>query len=137
MKGERGLIRLGECFIGLACRRLPAKTRDERYREWTAELPAILDDPDVRFTWHRATRMVRYSAGIAWQFSRPSRQQTRRLMGEAWFLFSLGLLVFDIWTMLRNPRSWELYLSTALGITTVALFTISWIVGRSRERQSR
>ena len=47
MRGERRLLRIGEYLITRACRRLPAETRDERYREWAAELPAILRDPDI------------------------------------------------------------------------------------------
>ncbi len=30
-----------------ACRRLPAGIREERYREWVAELPVILRDRDA------------------------------------------------------------------------------------------
>jgi hypothetical protein len=63
MRGERRLLRIGEFLIARACRHLPAGARDERYREWVAELPAILDDPDVRPTARRAARMLRYAAG--------------------------------------------------------------------------
>ena len=40
--------RIAEHLIRRACRRLPGDTRDERYREWAAELPAILHDHDVQ-----------------------------------------------------------------------------------------
>jgi hypothetical protein len=134
MKGERGLLRLGERLIAKACRRLPANERDERYAEWTAELPAILDDPDIRFAWHRTVRMLRYSADIAWRFSRPSPPQTRRFIMSGWFIFNLGLLGYDVWSTVRNPHSWEAYLNTALGVTTVALLMIYWrkLVGPAR-----
>jgi DivIVA domain-containing protein len=58
MRGERRLLRIGEYLITRACRRLPAGTRDERYREWAAELPAILRDPDTRLAARRAARML-------------------------------------------------------------------------------
>ena len=41
--------RSAERLISRACRRLPVGTRDERYRESAAELPAILHDPSIRF----------------------------------------------------------------------------------------
>ena len=54
---------LAERVIGSACRRLPADTGSDRYREWTAELPAILHDPDIRAAPLRTARMLRYAAG--------------------------------------------------------------------------
>jgi DivIVA domain-containing protein len=63
MRGERRLLRIGEYLIACACRHLPAETRDERYREWAAELPAILQDPDIRPAARRAARMLRYASG--------------------------------------------------------------------------
>ena len=46
---------------GPACR-LPREVREERCREWAAELPAILHDPQVRFAPRRAVRMLGYAA---------------------------------------------------------------------------
>jgi DivIVA domain-containing protein len=63
MRGERRLLRIGEYLIARACRHLPTEARDERYREWVAELPAILRDPDVRPAVRRAARMLRYASG--------------------------------------------------------------------------
>ena len=66
MRGERRLLRIGEYLIGRAARLLPAEMRDERRREWAAELPAILRDPDTRLAAHRAARMLGYVAGTLW-----------------------------------------------------------------------
>ena len=63
MRGERRLLRIGEYLIARACRHLSAGARDERYREWVAELPAILRDPGVRPAARRAARMLRYASG--------------------------------------------------------------------------
>jgi hypothetical protein len=57
--------RLAEYLIRLSCRRLPADIGDERYREWTAELPAVLHDPDIRFQIRRDLRALRFAAGHA------------------------------------------------------------------------
>jgi hypothetical protein len=62
MRGERLLLRLGEYLVGRACRGLPPDARAERYREWVAELPAILHDPQVRAAPWRAVRMLGYAA---------------------------------------------------------------------------
>jgi hypothetical protein len=56
--------RIAELLIRAACRRLPGDVREERRREWSAELLAILDDPDVRVAALRRARALRYAAGI-------------------------------------------------------------------------
>jgi hypothetical protein len=61
MKGERGLLRTGEFLVARAARRLPARVRDERYREWAAELPAILGDPSLGPPWRRAATMLGFA----------------------------------------------------------------------------
>jgi hypothetical protein len=66
MRGKGGLLRLGEYLVGRACRGLPAEERDERYREWTAELPAILHDPGIRLPWHRALADARLWQAAGW-----------------------------------------------------------------------
>jgi hypothetical protein len=66
VRGDRSLLRIGGYLIGFASRLLPGEIRDERYREWTAELPAILEDPDTRLAAHRAARMLGYAAGAVW-----------------------------------------------------------------------
>ena len=58
MRAERALLRTGEYLVGRACRRLPPEIRDDRYREWAAELPAILHDPQIRLAPLRAVRML-------------------------------------------------------------------------------
>jgi hypothetical protein len=62
MRWERPLLRAGEYLVGRSCRYLPSPIRDERYREWTAELPAILNDPGTRPAVRRAVRMLCYAA---------------------------------------------------------------------------
>lgn len=43
---EARVLRMAERLIARACRGLPGPERELRYREWTGELPAILDDTD-------------------------------------------------------------------------------------------
>lgn len=63
--------RIAEHIIRRGCRHLPGDIRDERYREWAAELPAILDDPGIRLPVLRSARALSYAAG--------TRRTTRRL----------------------------------------------------------
>jgi hypothetical protein len=60
---ERAARRLATLLIGRACRSLPGDVRDERYREWVAELPAIVHDPDIGSALRRAARTLGYAAG--------------------------------------------------------------------------
>jgi Phospholipase_D-nuclease N-terminal len=69
---------IAEVLIRASCRRLPEDERAERCREWSAELPAILDDTSIRPPILRAVRALRYSAGI----SRTTRQ-LRRTSGRS------------------------------------------------------
>jgi hypothetical protein len=62
MTSRPGIQRAAEYLIGRACRHLAADVRGDRYREWTAELPAILADPGVRRV-RRDARALRFAAG--------------------------------------------------------------------------
>ncbi len=62
MRGERWALRAGEYLVSLACRRLPARTRQERYQEWLAELPVILRDRDTGPAPVRVARMLAFAA---------------------------------------------------------------------------
>jgi hypothetical protein len=55
--------RIAAGVIRRASSRLLADMRDDRCREWTAELPAILQDSDVRFGLLRSLHALRYAAG--------------------------------------------------------------------------
>ena len=63
MTWTRPVQRIAERLIRASCRRLPEDERAEHCREWSAELPAILDDTSVRPPILRAVRALRYAAG--------------------------------------------------------------------------
>jgi hypothetical protein len=77
MKGQRGLLRTGEFLVAHAARRLPARIRDERYREWAAELPAILQDPSLGPPWRRAAQMLGYALDTNRAALRPGQDRYR------------------------------------------------------------
>jgi hypothetical protein len=62
MRGERWLLRVGRFLVARAARRLPAAAREERRREWEAELPVILGDPEIKPAAARAARMLSFAA---------------------------------------------------------------------------
>lgn len=78
MSGTRPVQWLAERLIRSACGRLPADERAERFREWTAELHAILDDESIRPSWLRGLRALAFCVGIA----RATRQLSRLAPGS-------------------------------------------------------
>ena len=87
MSQERRAHRIGEWLIRSACRRLPADVRDERCREWAAELPAILDDQSVRQPFLRTLRALCFCIGVsrtARLLSRSARAGSRRTRNSQW-----------------------------------------------------
>src|SRR5690348_5796711 len=60
MTGQKRVQRLADWLIRRSGRRLPDGTREERLREWTAELTAILDDAGIT-RLRRKARAIRFS----------------------------------------------------------------------------
>jgi hypothetical protein len=123
MRGERRLLHIGEYLIARACRHLPARARDERYREWVAELPAILDDPGVRPAARRAARMLRYAAGTI-RGTALAPGSARRVMAHtarAAAPFITTGLVFYLLGWVKTPQDWiGLGIGFLLGSLTIS-----------------
>lgn len=128
-----------ERLIRASCRRLPADERAERCREWSAELPAILDDVSVRLPLLRAVRALRYSAGISrtTRYLRRAAPSTPRVRTSGWrhgalpvrpaapgLRVALGVIiwlavVFAATSLLRispQPLGWPFVLVMALAV---------------------
>ena len=125
MRGERRLLRIGEYLIARACRHLPAEARDERYREWVAELPAILRDPGVRPAARRAARMLRYASGTirGTALTPGSARRVTVLMARvaAWFIIT-GLAVHQLgWA--KTPQDW---IGCFLGVLAASGFGLAY-----------
>jgi hypothetical protein len=139
--------RIAEWLIRAACRRLPADERAERYREWTAELPAILADETTRPALLRALRAIAFSAGISrttrqltrltragsrrtrnaeWRAgglpTRPADLAIRVVIGLAvWLVFVAGAIALVAVVGTRaDPHPWPLLLIAALGVAFAA-----------------
>jgi hypothetical protein len=141
MRAERQLLRIGEYLVGRACKRLPQDIREERYREWVAELPAILDDPQIRPAPRRAVRMLAYAAdtvrGAATtpgRARRRARQMVKLYLDYPLLAAGLILVVYCIWTAARAPGHPLNYLLLAWAILVLA-YPISNLV-RSPEHLS-
>jgi hypothetical protein len=136
MRGEGQLLRLGEYLVRRACHRLPQDTREERYREWAAELPAILHDPQIRPAPRRAFRMVGYAADTFRGTMSPVRAPRRMSSATAALSLLLLLLVlvsWDIWTTARAPGHGLNYLQLAWALLLLA-FPISKLVRSTARR---
>jgi hypothetical protein len=126
MKGERQLLRAGELLVGHAARWLPARIRDERYREWAAELPAILRDPSLGPGWRRAARMLGYALDTIRGAAAPGSGQAH---------YQGAHRGRDRWTMVKTAR-WLLFLTTMLAVTlaflalpVLLIYLVSWNTG--------
>jgi hypothetical protein len=126
VRGERALLRIGEYLVGRACRRLPRGIRDERYREWAAELPAILHDRGIRLGPYRAVRMLGYAAGTLRATALTAGRARRRAAGP-WtlvpgllFIAGLVVMVWGIRNTLRAPGDGVNYVLVAWSLSFVA-----------------
>ncbi len=132
--------RIAEWLIRVVCRRLPADVRAERCREWTAELPAILDDQSIRPSLLRTLRVLSFCVGISRttrRLSRSARAGSRRARSSQWRTGApptqsphvavravLGLLIWlvvavgviALMRVLLGPPGWTLGVIVALGI---------------------
>jgi hypothetical protein len=131
MKGERALLRIGEYLVGRSCRHLPPEIRDERYREWAAELPAILHDREIRLVPYRAVRMLGYAAdtlrGTALTASRARHRPAVSSILVPGLLFVAGLvsIVWGIWDVVRAPGHVMNYVQVVW-----SLFLVTWPISQ-------
>lgn len=131
MRGERALLRIGEYLVRRSCRCLPPEIRDDRYREWAAELPAILDDREIRPAPYRAVRMLGYAAdtlrGTVLTAGRAPRRPAAPSILMLGLLLSAGLvaMVWDIWDAVRAPGQGVNYVQLAW-----SLFLVAWPISQ-------
>ena len=137
MRWERQLLCIGEYLVGRACRRLPGKVRDERYREWTAELPAIVHDPDTRLAAHRAVRMLCYAVDTIRGTALTSGQARRRPALRAAviglrIIRELAVAAFLIWAAVKTPGNRVHFFLVALLAYGGARLIMGWVRRRRR-----
>jgi len=132
MRGERRLLRIGEYLIARACAHLPAGAREERYREWVAELPAILHDPGVRPAVRRAARMLGYASGtIRGTALAPgsARRVLARIAGVAAPFIITGL-AFQLLGWAKTPQDW---IGCFLGVLAASGFGLAYRKKRGKD----
>jgi hypothetical protein len=125
MRGERLLLRLGEFLVASACVRLPQEVREERCREWAAELPAILHDPQVRPAPRRAARMLAYAADTLRSTAlAPGRARGRTPRPATVIILfvvaCLASVAWDIWAIARAPGHGPGYMQLTWSVLLVA-----------------
>jgi hypothetical protein len=129
MRTARQLLRLGEYLVGRACRRLPQEVRAERYREWTAELPVILGDPDIGPAWRRCVRMLRYALGIRVSavalVPRP-RRGTIQASTAVWITFISASCAYQTWYAVKGSPDWVNYVSAGYSVALLLALAAVW-----------
>jgi hypothetical protein len=129
MRPARHLLRVGEYLVGRACRHLPHEVRAERYREWAAELPAILGDPGVRPAWRRPVRMLRYTLGIrvsAVALAPRPRRRTIRASTVVWITFISASCAYQTWYAVKGTPDWVNYVSAGYSLALLLAFPAVW-----------
>jgi hypothetical protein len=143
VRWERPLLRAGEYLVRRSCRYLPSSIRDERYREWTAELPAILHDPDAKPAWRRAVRMLGYAADTIRGTALASRRAQRRRAARRTALIGLRIIpelaaaAYILWVSLTASGNRFTYLLTVLlfyGAARLALLAVRKLLGHRTGR---
>jgi hypothetical protein len=120
--------RAARFFIGLACRQLPRKVRQERYREWTAELPAIAADSSVRSSFRRAVRIVHFAAGTYRSAVPPGKLRKQLILA----LVILEVVAWDSWRLATHFSWWSFPVGLAV---TGVLWGCSSLGGMSEWRR--
>lgn len=134
--------RLARHLIRLACLRLSGETREDRYREWTAELHAILYDPGTRSPARRTVRALLYAAdqnrGVRRlartardPVARPARWARKLLLAEtpSGHRLAAALLMLT-WV----PAVWVFSPHGAASVTAAVAYVVAWAVGVFRPR---
>jgi len=137
VRAERRLLRAGEYLVARACRRLPPEVRDERCREWAAELPVILHDRQVRFAPWRAVRMLGYAADTLRGAAMTPGKTPGAIRRPYVLLFLVICLVSaaaNTWAIVQAPEDGQYY----LGLTWSLLFAAYFIgcLAHAPERMS-
>lgn len=112
--------RLAGWLIRAASHRLPADVRDERCREWTAELPAILDDQSIRPPFLRTLRAFSFCAGVSWttrQLSRSARAASHSARNARWHTGAMQTRPSDLVVRaVRGVLIWLVVVAAVLGL---------------------
>jgi Phospholipase_D-nuclease N-terminal len=112
--------RIAEWLIHAVCRRLPADVRAERCREWTAELPAILDDQSMRPSFLRTLRVLSFCVGISRttrRLSRSARAGSRRTRNSQWRTGAMRARPSDV--AVRAVLGLTIWLAIVVGLITL------------------
>ena len=140
--------RVAELLIRRASCRLPGEAGAERYREWAAELPAILADPDIGSGLRRSARALSYAAGIsrcARRLGRVGGQPrpgaslqaqpgfpVRRVVVGVLVDVAVVALFIALGTAFQPPRPWLL-----VSVLPAAGFAVFCLADLARARQVR
>jgi hypothetical protein len=133
--------RLGRWLIRRACARLPGQTRGDRCREWTAELHAIVHDPQVPSRARRSLRGVLYAADQhrgAWRLGRRPGPALGAHAGSLWRLRTPSghRLVPALFMLTWLAGDWAFTSDRADFIGSAAAYVALWLIGFFRRQDA-
>ncbi|MEV0311263.1 hypothetical protein [Nonomuraea fuscirosea] len=122
-------LRFGKRLIRNACLKLPIDIAVGYYEEWTAELPAILDDRDVRHPSVRIFRALAFAADQHRSVRKLAPDGSRRRGGRG-LLLSLTAMAFTFGLFCGVSVGLVVLLATtagyAAGIFFNMVFEVEW-----------
>lgn len=127
--------RLARWLISRACSHLPGETRDDRYREWTAELHAIVQDPQISSRARRSARGLLYAADQnrgAWHLGRRRPGPAlRTCAGKLWQVRTpSGHRLVPAAVLLTFPAAeWPFTSDRANFIWSAVAYVVLWFIG--------
>jgi hypothetical protein len=133
--------RLARCLIRYACSRLPRETSDDRCREWTAELHAIVHDPEIPSRARRHLRGLLYAADQsrgAWHLGRRPGPALRVYAGKLWRMQTPSgyRLVSALLMLTFLAGDWAVTPDRADFAMTAVTWVVLWAIGFFRRRDA-
>ena len=133
--------RLARWLIRRACSRLPGETRDDRYREWTAEVRAILHDPQVPSRARRCLRALLYAADQnrgAWRLGQRPGASLRTYAGKFWQVRTPSghRLASALFMLTFLVGEWAFTSDRADFFASAAAYVVCWFIGFFRRQDA-
>jgi hypothetical protein len=133
--------RLARWLIRRACTRLPEQTGDDRYREWTAELHAIVRDPRTSSRTRRYARGLLYAAdqhrGV-WRLGGRPGPALRAHAGKLWRLRTPSghRLVPALFMLTFLVGDWAFTSDRAGFFGSAVAYVVLWFIGFFRRQDA-
>jgi hypothetical protein len=133
--------RVARFLIRRACSHLPGGTRGDRYREWTAELHAIVHDPQVPSRARRYARGLLYAADQnrgARHLGRRPGLALRARAGKLWQIRTPSghRLVSALFMLTWLAGDWAFTSDRSVFVSSAVAYVVFWAIGFFRRQDA-